>query len=169
MSLDDIRAGARKLERRIAWRNGREYLAAVIVTAMFGQAIWQIPSTMARLGLGLIIVGVAFVVYYLHTHGSVRPLPEEFGAASAVAFLRGQLIRQRDLLRSVWLWYMLPLVPGMVLFLAAVARHVPPDRAWRVVAIGGGGMGVLLVGGHLLNRYAASRIQARIDALPSPD
>ena len=34
---------------------------------------------------------------------------------SCLEFHRSELVRQRDLLRSVWWWYLLPFVPGMLL------------------------------------------------------
>jgi len=164
MSLDQIRAHARTLERRIAWRNGREYVAAVFVAAMFGQAIWHIPSTTIRVASGLIIAGTAFIVYHLYTRGSVRPLPQEIGTTSAIDFLRSELVRQRDLLLSVWRWYLLPLVPGMVLFLIGMALAMPRG-GWFVFLIGAVFVSAILFGGHVLNRRAAAYIQTRIDAL----
>ena len=83
-TLKEVHAYAQRLQRRIAWRNGREYIAAVIVTAMLGQAIWNIPSTLIRIASLLIIAATAFVLYYLHAHGSVQPLPQELGAANGV-------------------------------------------------------------------------------------
>ena len=168
MSLDALRAYARKLERRVAWRNGREYVAAVIVTIMFGQAIWNIPVLAIRIACAMIIAATAFVVYHLHKHGRSRPLPQDFGSASALEFLRGELVRQRDLLRRVWLWYEAPFLPGAALFLTAVAMQAP-RRGWLVFAIGAAWVGAVLLGIHLLNAYAARRIQRRLDALPRPD
>jgi hypothetical protein len=55
MSLEQVREEARGLERRIARRNLREYVAAVGVVFAFGWALWSGPSAAARIGAGLII------------------------------------------------------------------------------------------------------------------
>jgi hypothetical protein len=40
-----------------------------------------------------------------------------------VEFHRRELTRQRDLLRSVWRWYIAPIAPGLVIFSAGAASH----------------------------------------------
>jgi hypothetical protein len=74
-----------------------------------------------------------------------------------------QLERQRDLLRSVWSWYLLPFVPALlVLQIGLALAH--PEKMSRIVTFG-----VLLVafmaGVYELNRRAAAGVQRRIDHL----
>ena len=45
---------------------------------------------------------------------SVKPMPAEMGFASSLAFYRGELERQSKILRSVWWWYLLSIVPAIV-------------------------------------------------------
>jgi hypothetical protein len=74
-----------------------------------------------------------------------------------------QLERQRELLHSVWRWYVLPFLPGFLVLLIgqALAR---PARVSFVVAYG---VLVLIVGVgvHALNRHGAARIQRTLDRL----
>ena len=111
----------------------------------------------------MIIAAALFVSYWLHAQGAAASLPADLGTKSSLDFLRVQLERQRDLLRSVWLWYLLPFVPG-VLVLGIGRALAQPARAPRVVA-----SGVLMlisgVGVHVLNRRAAARVQRRLDDL----
>jgi hypothetical protein len=54
------RAGSEKagrLERRVARRNLREYMAAVVVVFACGWTLWSGPSASARISAGLIIAG----------------------------------------------------------------------------------------------------------------
>ena len=162
MTLEQVRAHARRLERRVAWRNGREYAAAVPVIVVFGWAAWSLPSPLIRIASPLTIAAVAFVLWYLHEHGSAQALPPELGTTNAVEFLRGELVRQRDLLQTVWRWYLLPFVPGQAIFVVGAARG-RPGPAW---AAGYGFFAAaIFIGGHLLNRWSASRIQKRIERL----
>jgi hypothetical protein len=163
MSLEEIRAKAKRLERIVARRNRREYVGAVVGVAGFGWIMWVGPSGIIRVGAGLFIVAVIFVVYRLHSRGSTPPLPAELGMRSALEFHCLQLVRQRDLLRSVWWWYLLPLLPGMLVVQIGRAL-VHPERLTGVViycvVVVGGAAGI-----HELNRRAAARIQERIDRL----
>lgn len=163
MSLEQVREEARGLERRIARRNLREYVAAVVVVFAFGWTLWSEPSAAARIGAGLIIVAALFVSYWLRAQGVTASLPADLGTQSSLDFLRGELERKRDRLRSAWLWYLLPFVPG-VLVLGIARALAQPARAPRVVA-----SSVLLliagVGLHVRSRRAAARVQRRLDDL----
>jgi hypothetical protein len=108
----------------------------------------------------LILLATACVVYRLHRHGSILAMPEEFALTSCVEFHRAQLLRQRDLLRSVWRWYLLPFVPGLFLLLMARAA-VDPGRATRAALINV----LVFLGIGWLNERAARRIDREIESL----
>ncbi|HZT77304.1 MAG TPA: hypothetical protein VFA27_11640 [Vicinamibacterales bacterium] len=163
--LDDLHDGALRFQQRIAWRNGREYAAGAIVIVMFGYAVATSPSPIIRVASALIIAATAFVSFYLHTHGAARRAAlDALAAASVLEFARAELERQRDLLRRVWLWYELPFMPGLLLFQIGVAQQHPERGARGAVVIV-----AVAAATYALNRYAASRIQKRLDALPRPD
>jgi len=163
ISLEEVRAKARRFERTVVRRNLREYVAAAIVVAGYGWIMWLGPSSTIRAGAGMVIVGTIFIVYRLRTRGAALSLPADLGLKSALDFHCVELVRQRDLLRSVWLWYLLPIVPGMLVAqIGRVLEH--PERLQQVIVIG-----VVIVAGAAgvqeLNRRAAVRIQERIDRL----
>jgi hypothetical protein len=81
---------------------------------------------------------------------------------SGLEFLRAELIRQRDLLRSVWGWYLLPFVPGLLLILVGVALERPERRDWLAPGIVAA---VTFVGIGLLNQRVARKLQRRLDDL----
>ena len=90
-------------------------------------------------------------------------LPADLVVRSALEFHCAQLVRQRDLLRSVWWWYLLPLLPGMLLVQIGQALEYP-ERLSRIIVycvVGAAGA----AGIYALNRLAAARIQERIDRL----
>ena len=163
ISLDEIRRRARRLERLVTWRNLAEYLAAAIVVPAFGWIGWTGPSVMIRAGAALMITATIFVVHRLHAQGAAASLPADLAGAGSLAFYRAQLERQRDLLRSVWSWYLLPFAPGWLLLLIGRAR-AQPERIASVRALAVE-VAVCAVGIHVLNRRAAARLQRRIDAL----
>lgn len=163
ISLEQVREMARRLERRVARRNRREYIAAVVVVFGYGWILWQVPLAAVRIGAGLIIAATIFVCYRLHVHGSAASLRTDLGMKSSLEFCRAQLERQRDLLCSVWLWYVLPFAPGFLVLLIGLAR-AHPARVSRVVAFG---VLVLItgIGIHALSRRVAARIQRALDRL----
>lgn len=105
----------------------------------------------------------AVVCYRLRVHGSAASLPSNVGITNSLEFCRAQLGRQRDLLRSVWLWFLLPFVPGFVVGLAGYARAQPSHRPATIVY----GVLVLIlgIGLHVLNHRAAARLQRVLDRL----
>ncbi len=177
ITLDELRRRSRKLESGIRWRNVREYAASALVIAIFGYYVWAIPSLLARLGGVLTIAGVLFVVYSLHARGAVAEPPADAAAGACLTFYRERLERQRDLLRGVWRWYLLPLVPGLAVFLAGLlewALALPHaagrrDAILAVFAL----VAALCAAGFLavgkLNRRAARTLEREIAALDAPE
>ena len=125
MSIDQIRLSAGTFQRKIQWRNAREYVAAIAVVVFFSYQFWRTGDLLARIGYGLVIAGTFYLIWHLLSKGSWRPLPEDAGLSSCIEFQRRQLEQQRDLLSSVWRWYLGPLIPGMAVLLAAFFRANP--------------------------------------------
>src|SRR5262245_55003578 len=161
VTLEQIRLRADTLATKIGRRNRREYIAAAFVIAFFGlSSLWGQNALVAGGGL-LVVPGTLYVVYHLHKRGSVRSMPAELGLSDCLAFPRAELIRQRDLLQSVWWWYLGPLVPGMVLMFIGWATVRPTVGLFVLTLF----VAVTFVGIGALNQYAARRIQQRIDRL----
>jgi len=173
ISLDHLRRKSQKLQKRVLWRNVREYVAAGVVVVAFAYYIWLFPFLLLRVGCILVIAGTLFVVYNLHRRGSARIMPAEFASRSCIEFHREELLRQRDLLRSVWTWYLLPFVPGMAVFLLGLylwTMQLPNASAHQgriaaLYALITAGCALVFIGVGKLNSWAARKIQREIDAL----
>jgi hypothetical protein len=168
VTLENIHERAAKFQRRVRNRNLREYIAAIFVIVVFSWYIWILPDWFLKAASALIVVAVLFVTWQLHVRGSASRLPQDGSAMGDVDFHRRELIRQRDAVKSVWLWYMLPFVPGTVLFMYGIYRHlgvtghsVHPARFGLTVAI----TVFVFAAGLFLNARAARRLQKRIDEL----
>jgi FtsH-binding integral membrane protein len=173
ISLEEMRQEAQKLETKIFWRNVREYVACALVVACFGYYASVFHSTLIRAGCGLVIAGALFAVLRLHKTGAARTVPAELAFRTCVGFHRQELERQRDLLRSVWRWYLLPLVAGMVVFLLGLfeltmQRPHTSEHARTIVivfALTAAGCALVFVGVGKLNQWAARKLQREIDTL----
>jgi hypothetical protein len=168
--LAEIRERTTTFERRIRRRNRREYLGVAAVILGFGCYVWLLPGWLTKLGSALVIVGALFVAWRLHRRGSPGTAPADAQGRTSIAFLRGELIRQRDLLKTVWFWYLGPLVPGMALMMLGewlrrqgAGRALAEARFNVILTIAVCALVFLGIG--FLNVWAAAKLQRRIDGL----
>lgn len=165
MPLADIHRRAARFQRQVRLRNWLEYGAGAVVLAGFGVYIDLFPSPLIRTGCVLTMLATLVVLFELHRRGAARQPPGVgFGLAS-LEFHRAELARQRDALRSAWLWYVAPFIPGVVVFRWGVETELAksPDFAHGVIA--NAVIAAVFVGIALVNRWSASRLQRRLDAL----
>jgi hypothetical protein len=161
MSPEAIHRRAQKFERKIRWRNRREYVAGIIVCALFAYFMIGAQDVLFRVAYGLYIAGMVWVGVQLHRKGSVGSVPVA-GSANSLQFFRTELERQRDAVKNVWPWYLAPLVPGFVVFTVAWA-HASPHPAG--VALFDGFVAVMFFGIWKMNQHAARCLQRMIDEL----
>jgi len=166
MTLQEIREIARRFQRKILWRNLREYAAIGAVVVFFGFSMGKYTPLM-RAGAWLCIAGMLYVAYQIHRRGSAKTVAGDLAPASCLDFHRRELERQRDLLQGIWSWYLGPLIPGLALLVvgAGMANPGHSRNAWRFLSIYSS---AVALGFHFvarLNRRAAQRLQRRIDEL----
>lgn len=165
MSLEQIRALAQKMERKIRWRNLREYAAGLVLIGLIAPSMWSDPSVLVRIGAGLTIVACLYVVHHLHAWGAARPMPAGMALATCLDFHREELVRQRDVLQSVWSWYLLPFVPGGALIF--IGRAIERPERWRSLVVAAVVVAFVFLGVGWLNARAAKAVQRKIDDLES--
>lgn len=165
-ALTDVRARADKFYRKIRRRNLIEYASCVVVVIAFTRNFVVLPHILQKLGSAWLILATIYVAWQIHRRGSAVS-PEQSGGMPLSAFLRTQLARQRDLLRGVLWWYILPFIPGLALVLIgngqdpAMVKHVPIWLRWVSL----GGMVTAFAGIWWLNQLGARRLQRRIDEI----
>lgn len=173
---EQLRGRISKFERTIGRRNLVEYIAAALVIVLFAYYAWVFPVLLLRIGCVLLILGTAYVVYQLHRRASARPAPADMGLRNCIDFQRAELVRQRDALNAVWSWYLLPFLPGMLVFLIGLFHFTMQvtQAAGRAFHTGAAVAGFGLVAGCValvflaiwqLNRSAAKKLQNEIDDL----
>jgi hypothetical protein len=164
ISVDELRVKAAKFQSRIRWRNLREQAACLFVVAAFGAMSWKTPQTVPRIGFALIIAGAIYVAWHIQKWGSAKVLPADLGRANCVGFYRDELERQRNLLRSIWKWYLGPLIPGMSLLVIYGIWVAPPDRRWFPISYAVAAAALFWLVGWL-NQRAARRLEGQITEL----
>jgi Flp pilus assembly protein TadB len=169
MTLANIHERAQKFQTQVRRRNVREYIAVLVVVLVFGFYFWIFPGWMMKTGSALSIVAALFVAWQLHRRGAAQALTANSGMP-LVDFHRAELMRQRDLAKSVGVWYLAPFVPGCVLLVLGryFQFHVPGRTlTWDHQIILMAAAVVALIFGivWLLNAWGAERLQRRIDQL----
>jgi hypothetical protein len=163
MSAEEIRMRAAKFERKIMWRNVREYVAGAIAAGLFASFLIKSHDVFFQAACAMMIAGLAYMAYQLHRRTSPRRMPADLGITNSLKFHRTELERQLDFIRHIWKWYLGPLVPGLVAFSLATmsADHHNLVRIALVNAF----FAICLVLVWRLNVYAARCLQRRIDEL----
>jgi hypothetical protein len=168
MSLATIHEKATTFQSRIQRRNMIEYIASAVVILGFLPAVLHRGSWMMQVGGALIIAATVFVVWQLHRRASAKRVPE--AGEPLMAFYRAELVRQRDAIRSVGVWYLIPFVPGMTLLLLgrwfqshAAGRSVGVDHL--IILLTGVIAFLVFLAIWLLNQRGADRLQRRIEEL----
>ena len=163
MSVEEIRTRSAKFEKRIMWRNVREYVAGAIAAGFLASFIVKSHDVFFQFACGLMIAGLAYMAYQLHRRTAPRSMPAELGAANSLQFHRAELERQMDFLRHIWRWYLGPLVPGLVAFslTTVVHGHEHPLPIILVNSL----FAACLILVWRLNAYAVRCLQKRIDEL----
>ncbi len=171
MSISNLTARSNRFQSRIVRRNLTEYLAAALVVGVFGWLAYIVPVWSIRIGAVLIIAAALYVGWKLRQIGSASAAPNLASAQTLANHHRDELIRQRDALKSVWRWYLLPFVPGMLVFILGTSFETGADvPLWvelATSAVSLGFVGAIFYGVHALNAHAANKLEAEIEALES--
>jgi hypothetical protein len=166
VTVEKIHHRAARMERKVGWRNLREYAGAAIVLigcVVFG---WREKNVTVLIGAAFMVLAAAYIVYHLHRFGSMRSMPSDLALKDCLDFHRAELMRQRDLYLGVWRWYLLPMVPGWALIM--IGRAIErPDR--RLFALGSSVVFVVLffVLGRM-NEKIGRKLQRTIESLDQP-
>jgi len=169
VTVERIRADADKFQSAVRRRNRVEYAALVFVIAVFGAYIWIFPTPLMRLGSLLIIAAAIFMIVRIHFRASANPIPSHQSFMDYIARYREELRRQQSALRTVWLWYLAPWVPGIGVFTIGInqlLKHMLGNRApfWPIALVMVAMVGVF-AGVLILNVGGSRRLQRKIHEL----
>lgn len=129
-TTDAFRLKMKKFDRTIFWRDVRELIACAVVALAFGLFLFSVKPMMARVGCAITIAGAAFIAWRLVS--SKRKAGPEIADAPVLQALRREKLKveiQIGLLRSVWWWYLLPVLGGATIF----AFGMQPDAKKRMI------------------------------------
>ena len=169
MSVSELTAKSNHFHARIRRRNITEYIAAALVIGVFGWIAFLVPVWSIKIGAILIIAAALYISWKLHEIGGASDPTELTSGQSLASHHRAALVRQRDALQSVWRWYLLPFVPGMLVFTIGTTLEtgtgIPLSAMLATCATSLGFITAIFYGVHALNAHAAKKLGAEIDSL----
>lgn len=165
MSVEIVQKRAAKFERRIMWRNVREYVASLIAAVLLGYFLVTAHDLLSRVTFGLFIAAMAWIVVQLHRKGSTKSMPRGLDTRTTLRFYRAELERQREVVTSVWSWYLAPLVPGLAVYTVGYAIKFPHPSAWAGLLLMDTIIAVVFLAIWKMNMRAAQCLQRMIDDL----
>jgi len=169
LTTELLETRSRQLDDRIGKRNRREYLAGLmacgltLALGLFVLLSGPLDPPAIMTGAGLLLVAAGSVVAMLQLHRRTGGGTAIDGASAILASYRAELVRQRDALRSVLLWYVPPFIPGFVLVYSS-SLFTPDGFAWGALVPAGITV-AFLAWVYYANRKAAGRIDAEIAEL----
>jgi hypothetical protein len=161
-----LRFTADKFYRRMRLRNNVEYAACVVAVVVFSIYTFTLEHVLQRIGSAMIVLGTFYAAWQLNRRASAVD-PASAGTMPIMEFVRGQFVRQRDALQSIFWWYLLPFVPGLALVTAGSMALRIEEGAEGVMrgVIALSVMLVIFVGVGLLNLHWARKLQQHIDRI----
>jgi hypothetical protein len=161
IDVEEIRLRAVRLERRIYWRNVREYAGGGLVAAIVAVQVWHARGWDLAPPL-LLLAGTIVVLFELHRRTAGGSYPMEAGLRTTLDSHLRELERQRDALRNVWKWYLAPFLPG---FAATFAVSIASRGLSKPVVAFGALLVVLYAAVWKLNDSAANKLEKKIQEL----
>ena len=165
MSVSYVRHRTGELHRTFRIRSWLEQGAGLLALAGCLVVMLMAPHPWVQSAAALILIGVAYGMWqWRRRTASFRTDPSESSAAS-LSFYKRELERKRDIHRTLWRWYVLPMAPGVVAMLSWNFFGDPQTRGtsapWGVLGM----LVVWLLFSLIYERYKAAQCQREIDAL----
>jgi hypothetical protein len=127
--------------RSLSLRRGAREIFTLLTGIGFAALLGALfESRTVRAGCAALVLGQIVVLVALGVRGRPGPAPTfEAPTEEHLAYLRRELVRERDLRATVWWWYLGPLLPGLLLVgvgtIVAVGRVAPVLWTWLNVAV----------------------------------
>jgi hypothetical protein len=134
MSAEEIHRKAVKFERRVFWENALNYFVGLAGVAFCCYLVLHGPSLLFRLGIGMIVAVMLYIVWQTHQRSPFRRVPAEVGIVSCLEFHRKELERRRDFHRR-FLRFLVPAIPAYVVLMVAFVQLHPRHLGWRLAVV----------------------------------
>lgn len=165
ISVSEIRERSSAFERKMRFRNIREYVAAAIVCVAFGWRAFHAHSWLEAASCVELVGAAIWITSALLKGGAQDPGPNAT-LKQLLQFHRSQMDRQIKLLSRVLVWYLAPIGVGLVALLTADAMRLGATPILIGTMIAFVAIFALIA---ILNKRAAAKLEEKRAALPQGD
>jgi hypothetical protein len=172
ISLGELMKREAKHARVVRFRNAREYVAGALVVGLFGAICVHPPdlhltSTVPmRLASATIVIAAVYIIVTVRRRGTALPPPApDAPLALHLQHHRASLVRQRDLLRNVWRWYLGPCAAGTLLFVLSMAFTLPVKLSLATILVRFASPVALIAAFYVFLGWANKRAAKGYDAI----
>jgi MFS family permease len=153
---------ATRFQSTVKRRNAAEYLAGAFVMMCFSVLALGDGHVVTRAGALLLAIGTGVMIANIRLRGraSDESPPIHVATSDLVAWHRRELRRQLVLLRNVPLWYVGPIVPGVLVFI--VGGYLAHPERWPVHLLVLAVCGLTLAAIIMRNRRGAAKLEQQL-------
>ncbi|MEP0392266.1 MAG: hypothetical protein ABJ205_01640 [Erythrobacter sp.] len=166
--ITELRERSARFTREIRRRNFLEYVGGGLAILVIAVVAWLVPIDSLRIGAALLAGGVGIALWQLRSRGTPLSPPLNSGQLPILDYQRQELVRQKDVLRSSTIWYLLPLIPGLFVLLGMpfIDPNWPKgDDTLLDQLVRPAFVIVVLVAVYRFNKKAARKLQSEIDEI----
>lgn len=128
MVLADVHARALKFQSHQKLLLTMLGVCAAVSVLLSSFAIYRFDDGLFRLGFVMLMLGMLFILYYRYSHRVTDDGATGSPSRDCFEYYRIALTRRIQLLRTAWLWYFLPALPGLMLVLYRVDQSLIPGH-----------------------------------------
>ena len=150
----DMQSSLGRLQRSWKYMIIRETVGVIIVIPAFIFIAYDVSFTLSKIGSIWTVLWAVYILIRLKSAKKHKPTAYTETYLVYLYKTKQHLNVQKNLLDTILYWYILPLFPGMVLFLMGFV-HIPEKR--KLIVITALGFVILAILGHFLNKRAVKK------------
>ena len=141
-----------KFEKSVKYRDLREILAALILIPVFSYIAFHTPYILSKIGAATIALYCPIIMYKLRKSQKHRkPADLTVSLSEQLDHSKKYIIEQIKLIDSVLYWYVLPFIPGTVLYFAGLGLNIAMLSSMLIFVF------LVNAGILLLNKYVVKK------------
>lgn len=167
MPIAYVRHRVNELDKAFRIRNALEQGACVLALVWCAVVIATSSDVWLQVGITLLLLGIVYsLVQWRRRVAAHRPQASD-AASAGIVFYRRELERKRDIHRTLWRWYLLPMLPGAAVVLPWNFFGHPELKGTLIPWFALATVVVWITIFLLYERAKAAQCQREIDALAS--
>ena len=158
--ITEMNTKVQQFEKDIKKRNKLETAVAILLIPIEFFIAFTTPNTLSKIGAILLIFASLWIVYYLKNNSTkkIKTVDMQASLKEQLQNHKRQILHEKRNSENVFVWYILPVLPGMILFFAGFG--IDSGFYFRLV-----GLLIIVIGIYFLNKKAANEMKPLIEEI----